>query len=97
MASNTALENRTTADTIRSNIQVSDAWAARATFILGRDYEAFMQDCGFTDVVKHDKVFFENFYSFFKENGHFTPRQLWIARVKIREEHVQYLTKLANV
>lgn len=86
-----------TTDVIQQKIATSDAWAARAVFLLGSDYDKFQSTCGFTENVKHDKLFFTNFHSYYKTNGHFTARQLKIGRGKIRQEHLEYLVSQANL
>lgn len=86
-----------TVEAIQQKIANSDAWVARAVFLLGSDYDKFQSTCGFIDSVKHDKLFFINFHSYYKTNGYFTSRQLKIGRGKIRNEHLEYLVSQANL
>ncbi len=85
-----------TSEEIANNLKTSDAWMARAIYILGSNFDELSKKHGISD-KKADRTFFISFFNYFKENSHFTPRQIKLGRAKIREQYIEVLKELANL
>ncbi len=80
---------------IKQKLLSSDAWMARAMYALGENFDELTKKHGLQS-KNSDRTFFLNFATYFKENGHFTPRQVKLARQKVRDQYLDILRQLAN-
>ena len=84
-------------DTIKTRIMASNAWVARALWVLCDGLGTIRLDTPEqVQQAKDDQVFFKSLREFFKDNGFFTDRHIAIARNKIRDEYLDYLVMAAN-
>jgi len=84
-------------DSIKQKIAGSNAWFARAIWVLADAGTSLRLDTPeLEQQAKDDVKFFQNLRDFFKDNGFFTDRHISVARNKIREPYFDYLTMAAN-
>jgi hypothetical protein len=84
-------------DLIKSRIATSNAWVARAIWVLADAATSIrMPTPEMEQQAKDDAKFFQNLRDFFKDNGFFTDRHIAVARNKIRDPYYDYLALAAN-
>jgi hypothetical protein len=85
-------------DILTNQLKVSDAWAARAIYRLGKEFDqmAAIFPGAAAQRAQDDKLFFESLIQFFADNGFFTDRHIAVARVKFRQPYIDYLFMVAT-
>jgi hypothetical protein len=81
---------------LTEKLATSNAWVARAIYRLASAESLNFNRDSNQKKYHLDKEFFVELKKFFIENGHFTDRQIILAKRKIRFEYVEYLVGVIN-
>jgi hypothetical protein len=81
---------------IQEKLEKSNLWVARMIYRLSKDFDSIDVSAMERDAAQTDRMFFNELLAFFVDRGHFTDRQIFLARKKIRRQYIDYLVTIAN-
>jgi hypothetical protein len=85
-----------TFEVIKEKLEKSNLWVARMIYRLSKDFDSIDLSTMDRGAAQTDRLFFDGLLKHFVENGHFTDRQIFLARKKIRAPYIEYLVTVSN-